>query len=146
MLSVLLPLSPGYASETSPLQTTVILTNSISSTSPQTLFSPYDTIYAAITVAGLIPGFYRADVSWSNESGSVTQYTPVSFIISPGSSLDEPAVVLSHSFYSWFHLMKNGPFKSGVSGAQFDADHLGKWELRIAINNSLLAKVIFEIN
>jgi hypothetical protein len=146
VLSALLPVSSGITSETPQLQSSVILTSSISATSPKIIFSPYDTIYAAITVTGLVPGSYRADVSWVNGSGSVTQNTPVSFQISSDPTSTGAKPISSHTFYSWFRLMKNGPFKSGMSGKQFDADYLGKWELHIAVNDNLLKNVAFEIH
>ena len=100
--------SQGFGS--APVQSEIILTNSTASSKHQELFSPYDTIYALVTLSGLAPGKYTADISWVNSAGTVNQYTPVSLTILPQSPF---------TFYSWLRLMKNGPFKSNMSGKQF---------------------------
>ncbi len=114
----------------------IVLTKNISSTSHQVLFSPYDTIYAVVTLQGLAPGHYSAETNWLNAAGSVNQRSTVSFTIAPNSPF---------TFYSWLHLMKNGPFKSNLTGKQFDAEYYGKWELQVSIGDIILKKIPFEI-
>lgn len=145
-LIALLPAPPGLNAEVnSPLHTTISLTKSMSETSPQYSFSPYDTIYAAITVTDIQAGQYRADISWVNASGTVNRSSPVSFSIPSSTSKATGPGTYSHTFYTWFRLMKNGPVKSSMTGKQFDAEMLSKWELRVSINDRSFNKAEFEI-
>lgn len=136
LLSTLLIFSFASSLLAKEVQTNIILTTDTTNTTNQTIFTGYDTIYAMITVSGLAPGTYTVDISWVNSSGTVNQYTPVSIEIAPESPF---------TFYSWLKLMKNGPMKSNLTGKNFDADSLGKWELSVSIADIFFKKVPFEI-
>ncbi len=118
------------------IQTSIILTTDTTSTKNQTVFTGFDTIYAMITVSGLAPGTHTVDISWVNSSGTVNQYTPVSIETAAGSPF---------TFYSWLKLQKNGPLKSNLTGKNFDAESLGKWELSVSIAEIFFKKISFTI-
>jgi hypothetical protein len=131
---IILSFSPGFGGEFT--QSTIILTKDPASGESQEVFSGFDKIYALVTLSGLEPGKYKADINWIDPTGNINQYTPLSFTIQSQSS---------YTFYSWLQLMKNGPFKSGLTGKLFDGEYLGKWELNIFVNNTMLKKATFEI-
>ncbi len=87
--------SHGFGANTE--QSKIILTTDITSSKNQEIFSPYDTIYALVTLTGIPPGKYTADISWANSSGTMNRYSPVSLSVAP----DAP-----FTFYSWLRLLK----------------------------------------
>lgn len=118
------------------VQGKIVLTADIASSEGRKVFSPYDTIYAFITLPGIEPGNYIADISWANASGSINQYKPASVTIVPG----KPP-----TFYSWFRLLRNGPLTGSLTGKDFNADSRGKWILTVAIAGVFLQTTEFEI-
>ncbi len=126
--------SHGFGADSA--QSNIILTTDIASSENQEIFSPYDTIYALVTLTGVPPGKYTADISWANSSGTMNRYSPVFLSV----ALDAP-----FTFYSWLRLLKNSPFKSTTTGKTFSADSLGKWVLTVSIEDVFFKTVEFEI-
>lgn len=117
-------------------QSEIILTTDISSSENQNIFSPYDTIYALVTVTDIPPGKYTADISWANASGTMNRYSTVSLNVTANTPF---------TFYSWLRLLKNSPFKRTITGNSFSTDSIGKWVLTVSIENSFFKTVEFEI-
>ncbi len=127
--------SPGFGMGNS-AQSKIILTTDIASSENQEIFSPYDRIYALVTLTGVPPGKYTADISWANSSGTMNRYSPVSLSVAQDSPF---------TFYSWLRLLKNSPFKSTMTGKTFSAASLGKWVLTVSIEDVFFKTVEFEI-
>lgn len=119
------------------VQSKIVLTTDIASSENQVKFTPYDTIYAVVTLSGVAAGKYTADISWANASGTMNRYSPVSLTIAPKTPF---------TFYSWLRLMKTGPLKSTFTGENFTADSLGKWILTVSVEGVFLKTVEFEID
>ncbi|MBL4901901.1 MAG: hypothetical protein JKY62_04560 [Desulfocapsa sp.] len=136
VLILLLISSFSHGFEADSAQSSIILTTDIASAENQEIFSPYDTVYALVTLTGIPPGKYIADISWVNSSGTMNQYSPVSLSIAPNSPF---------TFYSWLRLLKNSPLKSTMTGKTFSADSLGKWVVTVSIEDIFFKTVEFEI-
>ena len=65
--------SHGFVAANS-AQSKIILTTDIASSENQEIFSPYDTIYTLVTLTGITPGKYTADISWANEKQPFYEY------------------------------------------------------------------------
>ena len=135
LVILLTSFSHGFGAADS-AQSRIILTTDVASTENQEIFSPYDTIYALVTLTGVPPGKYTADISWANSSGTMNRYSPVSLSVAPDSPF---------TFYSWLRLLENSPFNSTMTGKDFSADSLGKWVLTVSIEDVFFKTVEFEI-
>jgi len=125
----------GFAGEDR--QTKIVLTKDLASADHQEVFSAYETVYAVVTLSNLEPGQYTGSVNWIDPTGKVNQHTSVSFTIKSQST---------YTFYSWLHLMKNGPLKRTLSGRDFDDEYLGYWQLQTFINETMLDQKSFKIH
>ncbi len=114
----------------------IVLTTDMASSENQETFTPYDTIYALVTVSGMPSGTYTADISWANSAGTVNRYNSTVLDIAPNSPF---------TFYSWFRLLKNGPLKSTLTGENFSENSLGNWVLIVSIEGFFSKTVEFEI-
>ena len=99
-------------------------------------FSGFDKIYALATISGLTPGTHEAVINWIDPTGNVNQNTVVPFTVQGQTS---------YTFYAWIRLLENGPLKSTLSGKDFDDEYIGKWELHLFVNGTLLQRKPFNI-
>ncbi len=130
----LFPFSQSWGAGT--LKGNIRLTLDLTSAESKDTFSGFEKIFALATVSGLSPGSHEAVINWIDPVGNVNQNTVVPFTVQAQTS---------YTFYAWIQLLENGPLKSTLSGKEFDDEYIGKWELHLFVDGTLLEKKQFTI-
>lgn len=102
----------------------------------QTFFDASEKIYVYIKFSNLLPGNYLVNTTWLKYSGETERRNSSEIRID--SETD-------YTYYSWFKLLKKGPFSRMFMGQEYDPDQKGARTVIVDVNGKRICSESFEV-
>ncbi len=97
----------------------------------QTVFSPFDKVYAVLAMSVGLPGRHVLVTDWQTPAGPVESQSTYRFSsYRPGEHL---------FFYSWLQLRQNSALARNFTGQDFKAAFFGRWTVRFYLDGQPVA-------
>jgi hypothetical protein len=105
-------------------------------TGGQTVFDASKKIYVYVKFSNLPPGSYLVNTTWLKYSGEAERRNTSEIRID--SETD-------YTYYSWFKLLRKGPFSKMLMGEEYDSDQKGARTVIVDVNGERICAESFEV-